>query len=742
MSINRFIQISISTLLIILFTLYISQVVVAYEDNANKYIVFIIDRQALIDNDPEGSNLLESLIGMISGIEENSSFYFIPADDPEKATSAFISTNKSKLKINYQYLQEAVRLYNSSIEKESYYKKLKPNFELALIKSYNILNLNLASRNSKIFIISSGEKKFPNINDINPTLNLLSDNQWEINSFELPTVKQLETSVKNFSDTSSAEKFLTDVSDKTNGTKLELSNLYSLNTLFNNTFNSNPNFSFSELLNKKLKTNQSFRQEFTIAPGTTKTTLWVFKEDIDGIIKINDISESQNNDKSEKILFNTIETPHVSIWEIENPSAGKWELEINNYNGNLLIYSFSSNDLKPILMSKGPFPNKKAITLTAYIADKETPILLEKIKLTAKLTTVSKTELIYELNDEAKLGDAIANDGYFSTTIPPLELSGIHFIDLEITWLESGHLITSRSEIITKPFPTINITVLEEKKLSLNTPTKVAKLLVNIEDTPYSIPADQLLFSINSNIEESGLIEIISDNISDNTASEFHIYFTPYGEGTYTINFSMNIKYDGEEYRYRSDYILLSSVPINKYAPIIPTPTNIELRSITQASPQIDLEASNIDLSNATNILNKIILLIIIFITLSLLFLIYFKTKNKPFGYIYNDKNQLLIDFSKIERGKLLRFIYKNIIQGKELTITELENVKFKFNKSSIEIKKIKDTPRIRINNQPLMDKTEIIERSWIGSSGRLFSIFLSEPDLKNFTITEPEKEN
>ena len=40
------------------------------------------------------------------------------------------------------------------------------------------------------------------------------------------------------------------------------------------------------------------------------------------------------------------------------------------------------------------------------------------------------------------------------------------------------------------------------------------------------------------------------------------------------------------------------------------------------------------------------------------------------------------------------------------------------------------------------MDKTEIIERSWIGSSGRLFSIFLSEPDLKNFTITEPEKEN
>ena len=60
MSISRVIQTSISALLIILFTLFISQVVVAYEDNTNKYIIFIIDRQALIDNEVEGSDLLQS----------------------------------------------------------------------------------------------------------------------------------------------------------------------------------------------------------------------------------------------------------------------------------------------------------------------------------------------------------------------------------------------------------------------------------------------------------------------------------------------------------------------------------------------------------------------------------------------------------------------------------------------------------------------------------------------------------
>ena len=737
MSITRVIQTSISTLLIILFTLYISQVVVAYEDNTNKYIIFIIDRQALIDNELEGPNLLKSLIGMVAGIEEDASLYFIPADNPEKSTSSFLSTNKSKIEINYQYILEEIRKYNSSIEKNNYYKKLDPDFESALIKSYNLLNLNSASDNSKIFLISGGEKLFPNTDNINPTLNLLSNNKWEINSFELPTNPSYINS--NFENTISANAFLSDLSNRTDGEKLDLFNLGSLNALFNHTFNSNPNFSFSELLNDNLKSNQTFSKNFTIAPGTTKTNIWIFKEDVDGIIKINNSSDNPNGNKSDKINFYTIDTPYVSIWEIENPKAGKWELEINNYNGDLLIYYFSSNDLRPILSTKGPFPNNKPITLIAYVDDNETPIILEKIQIIAKITTESKTELIYELNDKAKQGDAVAGDGYFSMTIPALGQAGTYFIDLDINWIESGHMITSRSEIITKPFPSIDIISIEDKNLSLNSRAKVAKLLINIEDTPYSIPTEELLYAINSNIEESGLIEIIPENISENTASEFYVYFTPYGEGTHTLNFSMNIKYAGEEHRYRSEYILLSSIPPTIYAPIIPTPTTSEVKSTPKLPVKESINNIEVKVTNNSNILNITLFIGLIFVIFSLLFLIYFRTRNIPFGYIYNDKNELLIDFSKLKRNKLLKLIYKDIIQGKELNIPELENIKFKFNKSSISIKNIKDTPRLRINNQPLIKKTEIIERSWVGSSGRLFSIFLNEPDLKNFTIIEPK---
>ena len=737
MSISRVIQTSISALLIILFTLFISQVVVAYEDNTNKYIIFVIDRQSLIDNEVEGSNLLQSLIGMISEIEENTSLYFIPADNPEKSTNSFLSKDKSKIEINYQYILEEIRQYNSSIEKITYYKKLEPDFESALIKSYNLLNINSAADSSKILLISGGEKSFPNIDNINPTLNLLSNNQWEINSFELPSnSSDISSSNEN---AISADKFLSDLSNRTSGEKLDLIDVYSLNTLFENTFDSNPNFSFSELLNEKLKSNQTFSKEFTIAPGTTKTNIWIFKEDIDGTIKINKSSDNLNGNNLDKINFYTIDTPHINIWEIENPEAGKWELEVNNYDGDLLIYYFSSNDLRPILSTKGPFPNNKPITLIAYVADKNTPITLEKIQIIAKITTESKTELIYELNDKAKTGDAVANDGYFSATIPSLNQTGTHFVDLDINWLESGHMITSKSEIITKPFPSINITSIESKNLSLNSRVKVAKLLINIEGTPYSIPSEELLFTINSNIKESGLIEIIPENISENTASEFYIYFTPYGEGTYTVNFSMNIKYAGEDYKYRSEYILISSIPPTLYSPIVPTPTILGLESNSVLPTTNPINNIEIKSSKNENILNTILFIAIILIVISLLFLIYFKTRNAPFGYIYDDKNKLLIDFSKLKRNKILSLVYKDIIQGKELNIHELENIKFKFNKSSISIKNINDIPRLRINNQPLIKKTEIIERSWIGSSGRLFSIFLNKPDLKSLTIIEPE---
>ena len=734
MKISRKIQTSISILIIVLITLYISQVTFAY-NNDTKYIIFIIDRQSLIDNDPNGSNLLQSLITMVSKIEENSSMYLIPADDPQKATSSFDLTDTSKIEINYQYIIEEIRKYKSSIDKETYYNKLKPDFETSFIKSYNLLNINSASDDSKIFLISGGEKEFPDTDNINPTLNLLSDNKWSINSFELSSVLKTTPS-NNQKNYSSANIFLSDISNKTNGNKLELIDLDSLNTFLENTFKSNPSFSFSKLLDENLKPNQTFSQKFAIAPGTTKSNIWIFKEDIEGIIKINNASNSQNN---EKFSFSSIDAPYVNIWEIENPKAGNWELEINNYNGKVLVYYFSNNDLRPKLSTQGPFPNNKPITLISYIADKDIPIILEKIQITAKITTESKTELIYELNDIAKSGDAIANDGYFSITIPALNQTGTHFVDLEINWIESGHKITSRSEIITKPFPAINITNLENENLSLNSRIKVAELLINIEGIPYSISTDEISFGINSNIEESGLIEIIPENLSENTASKFYVYFTPYGEGTYTVNFNMNINYSGEEHRYRSNYILISSIPPKVPPPIIATPVTSKIIPNTPVDINKTINTSEVNPSDNTGLINTILVIIIMFFILSLLFLINFKIRNAPYGYIYNDKNELLINFSKTPRNKFLHLIYKNIIRGKELKIPELKNLNFKFNRDTIEIKNTKETPRLRINNQPLIDKTKITERSWIGSSGKLFSIFLKKPDLKNITIIESQ---
>ena len=50
-----------------------------------------------------------------------------------------------------------------------------------------------------------------------------------------------------------------------------------------------------------MKSNQTFSKEFTIAPGTTKTNIWIFKEDIDGTIKINKSSDNLNGNNLDKI---------------------------------------------------------------------------------------------------------------------------------------------------------------------------------------------------------------------------------------------------------------------------------------------------------------------------------------------------------------------------------------------------------------------------------------------------------
>ena len=112
------------------------------------------------------------------------------------------------------------------------------------------------------------------------------------------------------------------------------------------------------------------------------------------------------------------------------------------------------------------------------------------------------------------------------------------------------------------------------------------------------------------------------------------------------------------------------------------------------------------------------------------MYAIYGLTRPRPFGYIYDDEDELLVDFSTIERTFMTLVTHKNLLLGEELGIPELKGLSFFFSGEGVEIRSAQTEPSIRVNNRPLISGEEQTagNQSWIGTQGKLFSLHLEKP--------------
>jgi len=110
---------------------------------------------------------------------------------------------------------------------------------------------------------------------------------------------------------------------------------------------------------------------------------------------------------------------------------------------------------------------------------------------------------------------------------------------------------------------------------------------------------------------------------------------------------------------------------------------------------------------------------------------IYGLTRPRPYGYVYDDEGELLVDFSVLERSFWTLVNHKNLLLGEELGIPELHGLSLHFSKEDVEIRSSQTEPSIRINNKPLISGEEQSagNQSWIGTQGKLFSLHLTKPE-------------
>ena len=71
-----------------------------------------------------------------------------------------------------------------------------------------------------------------------------------------------------------------------------------------------------------------------------------------------------------------------------------------------------------------------------------------------------------------------------------------------------------------------------------------------------------------------------------------------------------------------------------------------------------------------------------------------------------------------------MELLFKNSILGRELKINGLEGISFKFSRDKIAIRNQGKNSSVRLNSQPLLGQATVNERAWIGTGGKLYSLF------------------
>ena len=671
---------------------------VFHADNASRseISILIVDRQA-IGSTPGGVDMVSSLVGVLSVLNDQTPLTYLISDDPGRIVGP-VSPSKAKF-----------RTFLTQLDRDLNFPPSTSNwlFADALASAYNKLLDENALEGSKVYLITGGYSQpelIEQAENPSPIVGLFGDRGWPIISLNLPgTANQIVSDLGK-------------LSAITGGTSIGLSIPDGLLSLFDQLPSS---LSRNSLEMIELGNNNGDRvhtSSLSIAPGTEEATILFFKESVYGTLRLD------NPDGIEEVP--SMLSPHAVMWKLKDPLPGRWNIDIRGMGGNVFGWQGASNKYSIDLYQPRPFALGRTNSLMVSVKDSGKRVTIENAKVSAEVILSGSTGVVYLLNDEGLEGDAVAGDGFFSATMPALDTAGQYETRLKLYWPEHDHGILSHSKITAQAFPTIELANVEIEELQLDETRVIATIAIQVDGQPYPIATDEITGSVTSNTESSGYLELKPQElVSSGRAWLYKAYFTPDSGGLHTVIFHLMTQYAGSQHSSSSDSFVIktaaamSSVDTTKIVAEDPIP----------AVPDIDIVVEQpvlLELSDNAGFPWMLVIIPSVAVIVIVAFLLWRSTLSRPYGFLYNDQNELIVDFSGLERRPLMELLFKNSILGRELKINGLEGISFKFSRDKIAIRNQGKNSSVRLNSQPLLGQATVNERAWIGTGGKLYSLF------------------
>ena len=704
---------------------------------ARQMAVVIADRDAIRASEDSGY-LFESLFGLLTTLRPEDRMAFVPVQEPEDVVGPVGGAEVD------------LRLMIADIDSIMAGTPLEPaSLVDAMVEASSVMGDERALSGSDVYLIVADDARVAldrQHSNLAPLLSRFQENGWRVNGIMLP-----ET-------TSSVKQFLGKMAEDSGGSVYDLSAEGGLTELGQAILSEDLRGSLSPLGQRDLYPSEVMTTAVDVSPGTEETTVIIVKETPDGSLRISNpdgLDSSQRDRSSSRV----IETPHVVAWKLTDPAVGSWMVDIGGVEGRVSVWSHSTNRYSLVLGNSEPIPTGQPATISAYITEDGRPVKLHGITVVARLTTPDGANLAYTMNDNGENGDVVSGDGYYSVALGPLQSIGEYETVLEMWWPDHTYMVSSGSSFTTSAFPAIRVEPGKLNELESGVRALVATVYVHVQGEPYAIQSEQLTASIGTPFEQGrraalgqgkvaqgtegqslptptsapeglGLLEVEPQRLfGDGPAWEYQVYFTPSSEGRRDLFFDLDLEYSGVRYAHSSEALRLTSLApvVPEVAPVAPVAVEISPPAVPVTVP-VTISPTPVTVVAETQSMAvwPVVVALVLIIAVIAAVLAYLLTQARPRGYLYNDLNEPIVDFSKLKRGPAVALFLKNLVPGRDINVPELSGLVFMFTRSGVKLRSAGEHPTVRVNNQPLINEAEIDDQTWIGSGGKLFTFMLS----------------
>ncbi len=671
------------------------------------------------------ADLASSFVSLLTTLERDDMYMFMVTDDSDHFVGPYRPTASAFKRVRADF--DAVLRWPITIRSD--------DLATALLETHAAMVAERASEGSRIYLMvgDSPDNDFERLSSsLQPLIGKLTERGWSLNGVSLPGA---EPAAKSFLDT---------YSNATGGRSFDLAASTGLSDVADDTLSRRARGTLVELGARSLEANELMSSVVSVAPGTSETTILIFRDQEQGSFQLSDPTGFAISD--ERATYRTTETPNAVIWEIQDPTPGNWKVDIRDLETTVSLWSHASNDYGLVLETSGSVPIDQAASMVAYVTEGDRLVKLDDVQVIATITTPEGAKIKIEMLDDGAAGDRAAGDGAYSTLPPPFSSAGEYKVDLELLWFEFNYRLTSSTTFKAEAYPGLVVDSVDIEELKPGERTHVADVLVHIDKAPYSVPQNALAPIVNASSGSQADVEIVPKSLfGDGPAWEYEVFLTVSDPGAYSVAIQLDAEYGGNSFSRLTDALVIrSSAPeAPAAAPVVqqPQPAAAQPAPVAPVVEQQPAAAQPAPVAPSPAARQRQPLSLPWMAIAATLLLttvggigIYSLLQARPYGYIYGDGDAPLVDFSTVKRGLMANLFRKSSVDGKDLGIPGLEGVVFKFAGGGIRVHvNAGERPTVRVNNQPLTDQAVIENRTWIGARGRLYTFMaapMGEPEM------------